>query len=84
MPRLRMSRSYTSSPPQAPPWRVAASLYLYLYLYPTEKIFFGNAMFRHLLLKQVVIRIVNIRHTWKILVFISKHIQAPEWSRIFR
>jgi hypothetical protein len=29
VPRLRMSRSYTSSPPQAPPWCVAESLYLY-------------------------------------------------------
>jgi hypothetical protein len=27
VPRLRISRSYTSSPPQAPPWRVAGSLY---------------------------------------------------------
>jgi hypothetical protein len=29
VPRLSMSRSYTSSP-QAPPWRVAGQLYLYL------------------------------------------------------
>jgi hypothetical protein len=28
-PRLRMSTSYTSSPPQVPPWSVAESLYLY-------------------------------------------------------
>jgi hypothetical protein len=28
VPRWRMSRSYTSSPPQAPPWRVAGLLYL--------------------------------------------------------
>jgi hypothetical protein len=28
--RLRMSRSYTSSPPRAPSWRVAGHLYLYL------------------------------------------------------
>jgi hypothetical protein len=27
VPRLRMSRSYTSSPPQAPPWRVAGQFY---------------------------------------------------------
>jgi hypothetical protein len=27
VPRSRMSRSYTSSPPQAPPWRVAGLLY---------------------------------------------------------
>jgi hypothetical protein len=27
-----MSRSYTSSPPQAPSWRVAGLLYLYLLL----------------------------------------------------
>jgi hypothetical protein len=27
VPRSRMSRSYTSSPPQAPPWRVARLLY---------------------------------------------------------
>jgi hypothetical protein len=32
VPRSRMCRSYTSSPPQEPPWRVAGQLYLYLYL----------------------------------------------------
>jgi hypothetical protein len=30
VPRSRMSRSYTSSRPQAPPWRVAGLLYLYI------------------------------------------------------
>jgi hypothetical protein len=31
--RSRMSRSYTSSPPQAPPWRVAGLLYFALFIY---------------------------------------------------
>jgi hypothetical protein len=36
-----MSRSYISSPPQAPPWRVAGLLYFYfyilhIYIYTTE------------------------------------------------
>jgi hypothetical protein len=30
VPRLRMSRSYTSSPPHVPPWRVAGQLYFLL------------------------------------------------------
>jgi hypothetical protein len=33
VPRSRMSRSYTSFPPQAPPWRVAWLLYFYLFFF---------------------------------------------------
>jgi hypothetical protein len=32
VPRLRMSRSCTSSPPQAPPWHVAEQLYFYFFM----------------------------------------------------
>jgi hypothetical protein len=31
VPRLSMSRSYTSSPPHVPPWHVAGQLYFFLY-----------------------------------------------------
>jgi hypothetical protein len=42
MPRLRKSRSYTSSHPNAPLWSITGPLYLYLY---TEYIFsFVTAM----------------------------------------
>jgi hypothetical protein len=37
VPRLRMSRSYTSPPPHVPPWRVAGQLY-FLLLYRCIKL----------------------------------------------
>jgi hypothetical protein len=38
VPRSWMSRSYTSSPPQAPPWRVEGLLYLLYFLYDRNSV----------------------------------------------
>jgi hypothetical protein len=50
--RLRMSMSYTSSPPHVPPWRVAGQIYFYLlyyYRYNTRNVF--SAILRNVCVK---------------------------------